>query len=271
MLLHHPVALRQREPARQRAAELAKGLPVVGCASRGGCGSTRGPTTRGTRGRRPADRSSANSCGGTSSRGAVDPHGALAVLERVVHAVHEVPGHRAAVDGAADPRGPPPGGVPLVVAGGVIDEAVVAVQLERLPAAPHRCRARAPARCLCVHTYERPCGETTSTPAGRRQRQIEHAAHADAPGSTETPLPPSNSEPSGSATAHQRCADAGRRAHRPRTASRPARRRRRSATASAGARRASAPCALEAAAERARATPGPRTGSSRMTCQYTPD
>ena len=243
----------------------------IGCASRGGCGSTRGPTIRGTRGSPTRDRSSANCSGGTSSRGAVDPHGALAVLERVVHAVHEVPGHRAPVDGAADPRGPPPGGVPLVVAGGVIDEAVVAVQLERLAAGRQRCRARARARCLCVHTYERPCGETTSTPAGAVSARSSTAAARGR--ARPPPRRPSRPRTASRPAARRPTSAAGcrPRAHRPRTASRRAGRRRRSVHRFSG--RPARIGAMRSGGRRRASweTSGPRTGSSRMTCQYTPD
>ncbi len=79
MLLHHSVALRQRETARERAAELAKRLPVAVAHDERGCGSTRAPTTRGSRARRRG-KVVGELLRRNLARLAVDPDGALARL-----------------------------------------------------------------------------------------------------------------------------------------------------------------------------------------------
>src|SRR5687768_15306502 len=129
MLLHHSVALGESDIAREPPAELAKRLPVaVAHQAEIDVRLARGPFAE-------VELTHAREVGGERlrrhlSRLAVDPDRALAVLEGVVNAVDEVPGNRAAILGAADARRPAPGGVARVVAGGLVDEAVVAVELE---------------------------------------------------------------------------------------------------------------------------------------------
>src|SRR5438045_3496209 len=61
---------------------------------------------------------------------AADPDGPLAVLRRVVHALHEVPPHLLPAGASPDSRRPPPRGVPGVVARRLVDHAL-AVELHR--------------------------------------------------------------------------------------------------------------------------------------------
>ena len=106
--LHHAEALAQLAGDRQRAAERRR------TAAR----TRRPPATRFSRrartprrrsaGRRRDSRPGANRTGPTSCGFAVDPHGALGGLRRVVHAVDEVPGDRRAGPGDANAGRPAP-------------------------------------------------------------------------------------------------------------------------------------------------------------------
>ena len=83
---------------------------------------------------------------------------------------------------APDARRPAPDRVPRVVAGGLVDERRRRRRARHV-ARRRRARARAPCTgaCLRVQMYERPCGETTSTPgAPRRARGRARRARARA-------------------------------------------------------------------------------------------
>src|SRR5829696_3339106 len=174
MLLHHPVALSEPDSARELSAELAERLPVAV------------PEHEQVH-PRLADRPCAEVEIADASevvrellrrhlaRLAGEPDRALA-RGAVMHAIDQVPRDAAAVVRAPDARRPPPRGVPGVVPGGLIEEAVVAVELEA-PAAGRHAPPHEDRRRLARPDVRAPVGGDDLHAAGLVELQVEHAAH----------------------------------------------------------------------------------------------
>src|SRR5918995_2252477 len=179
MLLHHPIALSEPDSARELSAELAERLPVTV------------PEHEQVH-PRLADRPFAEVQTADArevarellrrhlTRLAVEPDRALA-RSAVVHAVHQVPRDAVSVVRAPDACRPSPCGVPGVVAGGLVDEAVVAVELEA-PAAGRHAPAHEDRSRLARPDVRAPVRGDDLHAAGLVELKVEHSAHARAAG-----------------------------------------------------------------------------------------
>src|ERR687897_1885610 len=179
MLLHHPIALSEPDSARELSAELAERLPVTV------------PEHEQVH-PRLADRPFAEVQTADArevarellrrhlTRLAVEPDRALA-RSAVVHAVHQVPRDAVSVVRAPDACRPSPCGVPGVVAGGLVDEAVVAIELEA-PAAGRHAPAHEDRSRLASPDVRAPVWGDDLHAAGLVELKVEHSAHARAAG-----------------------------------------------------------------------------------------